>query len=167
MKIVLSIVITFAILAIVACGPSAEEKMKMDAARQADSIAAAARTADSLAALEGLYDIPQSSYNNSSYDNTGYNSSGSTNLNNNSNNNYKYEYRNGTSGNYEYNYDVEGSDENGNSVTGNINIQGKYGSGTIEDENGNERDVDVEWTGNGTLEATDDEGNTYELNPEK
>jgi len=167
MKKVLSIVITFAILAIVACGPTAEEKMKMDAARQADSILsasiAASQTADSLAALEGLYDIPQSSY-----DNSGYNSSGSTNLNNNnnSNNNYKYEYRNGTSGNYEYNYDVEGSDENGNSVTGNINIQGKYGSGTIEDENGNERDVDVEWTGNGTLEATDYEGNTYELNPE-
>ena len=167
MKKVLSIVIAFAILAIVSCGPSAEEKMKMDAARQADSILsasiAASHTADSLAALEGLYDNPQSSYDNSSYDISGNNNSGSTNL---RNSNYKYEYRNGTSGNYEYNYDVEGSDENGNSVTGNINIQGKYGSGTIEDENGNELDVEVEWTGNGTLEATDDEGNTYELNPE-
>jgi hypothetical protein len=39
-------------LAIVACGPSAEEKAKMEAQKQADSIAAATRTADSLAVLE-------------------------------------------------------------------------------------------------------------------
>lgn len=52
MKKVLSIVAASAMLAIVACGPSAEEKAKIEAQRQADSIAAATRAADSLAALE-------------------------------------------------------------------------------------------------------------------
>ncbi len=52
MKKVLSIVAASAMLAIVACGPSAEEKAKMEAQKQADSIAAATRAADSLAALE-------------------------------------------------------------------------------------------------------------------
>jgi hypothetical protein len=53
MKKVLSIVAASAMLAIVACGPSAEEKAKLEAQKQADSIAAATRAADSLAALEG------------------------------------------------------------------------------------------------------------------
>ncbi len=79
---------------------------------------------------------------------------------------YKYESRTGSSGNYEYNYDVDGSDENGNSISGNVDMQGKYGSGTITDDNGEEKDVDVEWTGYGTMEATDDDGNTYELEAE-
>jgi len=52
MKKVLSIVAASAMLAIVACGPSAEEKAKMEAQKQADSIAAATRAADSLAQLE-------------------------------------------------------------------------------------------------------------------
>ena len=52
MKKVLSIVAASAMLAIVACGPSAEEKAKLEAQKQADSIAAATRAADSLAALE-------------------------------------------------------------------------------------------------------------------
>jgi hypothetical protein len=39
-------------LAIVACGPSAEEKKKADEKRVQDSIEAAQRNADSLAALE-------------------------------------------------------------------------------------------------------------------
>jgi len=52
MKKVLSIVAATAMLAIVACGPSAEEKKKMEEKRIADSIEAATRTADSLAALE-------------------------------------------------------------------------------------------------------------------
>lgn len=76
---------------------------------------------------------------------------------------YKYEYRTGNSGNYEYNYDISGSDENGNGVYGNINIQGKYGSGYIEDENGNEKYVDVEWIDYGVLEGTDEDGNSYEF----
>jgi len=79
---------------------------------------------------------------------------------------YKYEYRTGESGNYRYNYDVEGSDENGNGITGNVDMRGKYGSGTIEDEDGDEKEVDVEWVGYGEMEATDEDGNTYELNAE-
>jgi protein involved in sex pheromone biosynthesis len=53
MKKVLSIVAATAMLAIVACGPTAEEKAKMEAQKQADSIAAATRTADSIAQTEG------------------------------------------------------------------------------------------------------------------
>jgi hypothetical protein len=79
---------------------------------------------------------------------------------------YKYESRTGTSGNYQYNYDVEGSDDNGNNITGNVDMRGKYGSGTITDDDGEEKDVDVEWTGKGTMEATDDDGNSYELEAE-
>lgn len=79
---------------------------------------------------------------------------------------YKYENRAGNSGNYQYNYDVDGTGSDGNNVSGNVDIQGKYGSGMIEDENGNKIDVEVEWTGYGTMEGTDDDGNTYELNPE-
>jgi len=52
MKKVLSIVAATAMLAIVACGPSAEEKRKAEEQRVSDSIEAATRTADSLAALE-------------------------------------------------------------------------------------------------------------------
>lgn len=73
-------------------------------------------------------------------------------------NDYKYESRTGTSGNYEYNYDVSGD-----GVEGNVDMQGKYGSGTITDENGDEKDVDVEWVDYGVMEATDDDGNTYTM----
>lgn len=76
---------------------------------------------------------------------------------------YKYEYRTGNSGDYEYNYDISGSDQDGNSVSGNIDINGKYGSGYIEDEDGNEKSIDVEWVDYGVLEGTDEEGNTYEF----
>ena len=76
---------------------------------------------------------------------------------------YKYEYRTGTTGDYEYNYDINGSDEDGNDVYGNVDMNGKYGSGTVEDSDGNELDVDVEWVDYGVLEATDEDGNTYEL----
>ena len=76
---------------------------------------------------------------------------------------YKYEHRTGNSKEYEYNYDVEGYDQDGNYVNGNVDITGKNGSGSIEDENGNEIDVEVEWVDYGKLEATDDEGNTYDL----
>lgn len=76
---------------------------------------------------------------------------------------YKYEYRTGSSGDYEYNYDISGSDENGNSVYGNIDIQGKYGTGYIEDEDGNEKSIDVEWVDYGVLEGTDEDGNSFEF----
>jgi ABC-type oligopeptide transport system substrate-binding subunit len=52
MKKVLSIVAASAMLAIVACGPSAEEKAKLDAQKMQDSITAAQQVADSLAATE-------------------------------------------------------------------------------------------------------------------
>lgn len=84
----------------------------------------------------------------------------------NENNNYKYEYRTGTSGDYEYNYDIEGVDSEGNSVTGNINTSGKYGSGYIEDASGNEVEVETEWKDYGIMEATDENGNVYEMNVE-
>jgi len=77
--------------------------------------------------------------------------------------NYKYEYRTGGSGDYEYNYDISGSDENGNSVYGNVDIQGRSGSGYIEDDYGNQKDIEVEWIDYGVLEGTDEDGNAYEL----
>lgn len=52
MKKVLTIVAATAMLAIVACGPSAEEKKKADEKRIQDSIEAAQRNQDSLQSLE-------------------------------------------------------------------------------------------------------------------
>ncbi|MFN4082509.1 MAG: hypothetical protein ACK4K9_02655 [Bacteroidia bacterium] len=52
MKKVLSIVAASAMLAIVACGPSAEEKAKAEEKRIQDSIENATRIQDSLEALE-------------------------------------------------------------------------------------------------------------------
>lgn len=76
---------------------------------------------------------------------------------------YQYEYRTGTTGSYEYNYEVSGYDQNGHEVTGKINIEGKYGAGIITNANGEEVDVQVEWSGHGILKAIDNEGNQYEL----
>lgn len=77
--------------------------------------------------------------------------------------NYKYEYRTDGSDFYEYNYDITGSDENGNSVYGNIDIEGKYGGGYIEDDYGNEKYIEVEWVDYGVLEGVDEDGNYYEF----
>jgi hypothetical protein len=52
MKKVLSIVAAAAMLAVIACGPSAEEKRKADEKRIQDSIEAAQREADALEAME-------------------------------------------------------------------------------------------------------------------
>lgn len=76
---------------------------------------------------------------------------------------YHYEYRTGTSGHYEYNYDVRGYDADGNEVTGNINIEGKFGAGILDNASGEEVEIQAEWTGYGKLRATDKDGNTYEL----
>lgn len=76
---------------------------------------------------------------------------------------YKYEYRTGTSGDYGYNYDVSGYDDSGNAVTGNVSMEDKYGTGYITNSDGDEIDVEVEWTGYGELKATDSDGNEYEL----
>ena len=52
MKKVLSILAAASMLAVVACGPSAEEKKKAEEKRIQDSIESAQRMADSLAAME-------------------------------------------------------------------------------------------------------------------
>ena len=82
------------------------------------------------------------------------------------NSEYKYNYRSGSSNHYEYNYDVVGTDENGDEVSGNVDMEGKYGTGYINDENDNEVYIEAEWIDNGELEATDDDGNTYNLEVE-
>lgn len=75
----------------------------------------------------------------------------------------EYEYRTGNSGDYTYNYNAFGFDSEGNEVNGNITVNGKYGNGILTDKNGNEINIDTEWTGYGKLKAIDEEGNEYEL----
>lgn len=75
----------------------------------------------------------------------------------------EYEYRTGTSGDYTYNYNAYGFDNEGNEVSGNIAVNGKYGNGILTKTDGNEIEIDVEWIGYGKLLATDEEGNEYEL----
>lgn len=77
--------------------------------------------------------------------------------------NVKYEYRTGNSGNYEYNYDVEGYDNNGDYVSGNVDISSNDGEGYISNDNGEDISITVEWSGYGEIEGTDDDGNTYNL----
>jgi len=76
---------------------------------------------------------------------------------------HKYEYRTGTSGNYEYNYVVKGLDQIGDSVSGIININGKYGAGTIINKDKETIDIQVEWIDYGKLKGHDDDGNLYKL----
>lgn len=66
-------------------------------------------------------------------------------------------------GDYTYNYNAYGFDDDGNEVTGNIAVDGKYGNGFLTKANGDEIDINVEWIGKGKLLATDEEGNEYEL----
>lgn len=79
---------------------------------------------------------------------------------------FKYEFRTGEDGDYIYNYDVFGYDEEGRDVSGNIYISGKYGEGYIQDQDGNEKYVDVEWVDWGVLEGFDEEGTYYQLEVE-
>jgi hypothetical protein len=76
---------------------------------------------------------------------------------------YDYEYRTGTSGDYEYNYVVNGLDQVGDSVSGVINIKGKYGAGTIINIDKETIDIQVEWIDYGKLKGTDEDGNIYKL----
>jgi hypothetical protein len=76
---------------------------------------------------------------------------------------FQYEYRTGTSGNYEYNYDVKGINGKGDSIFGNINVQGKYGAGILKAENVSNIDINTEWVAYGKLKATDKNGNEYNL----
>ena len=76
---------------------------------------------------------------------------------------YKYESRSGANGNYGYNYDIDGYDEKSNYVTGNVDMNGKYGSGTIENAEGEEVSIEVEWFDWGQMTGEDENGVTYEL----
>lgn len=76
---------------------------------------------------------------------------------------HKYEYQTGTSDNYEYNYIVNGLDQKGNSVSGVINIKGKYGAGTIINKDKKSIDIYVEWIDYGKLKGSDNKGNIYKL----
>ncbi|MCA9748157.1 MAG: hypothetical protein KC414_03570 [Romboutsia sp.] len=81
---------------------------------------------------------------------------------------YKYEYRTGTSGNFTYNYDVYGEDEDGNDVSGSVSINGNCncGSGSIENEEGDEIDIVINWVAYGVMHGEDDEGREYTLHAE-
>ena len=76
---------------------------------------------------------------------------------------YQYEYRTGESGDYQYNYDVIATDVDGNELEGNINVEGKYGKGTITDLGGSEIEITTEWIGYGKLLGKDEDGNEYEI----
>ena len=80
---------------------------------------------------------------------------------------YHYEYRTGTSRDYQYNYDVIATDSDRNKLEGNINVEGKYGSGKLTDLKGNEINITTEWIGNRKLVAIDEDGNKYELRVKK
>jgi hypothetical protein len=74
----------------------------------------------------------------------------------------QYEYRTGKPGHYEYNYDVSGCNALGDSISGNINIQGKYGAGILITTDG-EIEIKAEWIYYGKLKAVDKDGNEYNL----
>lgn len=79
------------------------------------------------------------------------------------NDTYQYQYRTGNSGQYEYNYDVKGIDIDGDSVFGNINVQGKYGAGILLNDTIPDIEINTEWVAYGKLNATDLQGNKYQL----
>ena len=75
---------------------------------------------------------------------------------------YKYEYRFGSSGAYGYNYDIEGENEDGNYVEGNVSIDSENnGWGYILNDNGDEVEVECRWYDYGQIEAQDEDGNLY------
>ncbi|MCP2027781.1 hypothetical protein L1276_002941 [Flavobacterium sp. HSC-32F16] len=76
---------------------------------------------------------------------------------------YQYEYRTGNPGNYEYNYDVKGINSKGDSVCGNINVQGKHGAGILTGDTVAEIEINTEWISYGKLKAIDKKGNEYNL----
>lgn len=74
---------------------------------------------------------------------------------------YKYNYKNGGY----YNYDICGYDEDGNYVSGNVDID-EYGDGYVVDEYGNEKYIEVEWVDWGVMEGYDEDGVYYEFEVE-
>jgi hypothetical protein len=75
----------------------------------------------------------------------------------------QYEYRTGKAGHYEYNYDVKGISVKGDSVFGNINIEGKYGAGILTNDTTPDTEIKAEWVDYGKLKAIDSQGNEYQL----
>ena len=61
------------------------------------------------------------------------------------------------------NLTVFSTDADGNELEGNINVEGKYGKGTITNLDGNKIEISTEWIGYGKLIGIDDEGNEYEI----
>ncbi|MBP4138592.1 MULTISPECIES: hypothetical protein [Flavobacterium] len=76
---------------------------------------------------------------------------------------HQYEYRTGKPGHYEYNYDVKGINTEGDSVFGNINIEGKYGAGILTNDSIPVIEIKAEWVHYGKLKAVDQHGNYYQL----
>lgn len=76
---------------------------------------------------------------------------------------HQYEYRTGNAGHYEYNYDVKGISVKGDSVFGNINIEGKYGAGILTNDTTPVTEIKAEWVDYGKLKAVDSQGNQYQL----
>ncbi|PXY39547.1 hypothetical protein DMB65_17150 [Flavobacterium cheongpyeongense] len=74
-----------------------------------------------------------------------------------------YQYRTGYSQHYEYNYDVKGTDVKGDSVFGNINVEGKYGAGILITDSVGDIEINTEWIAYGKLKAIDKKGNQYQL----
>lgn len=79
------------------------------------------------------------------------------------NDTYQYEYRTGNPGHYEYNYDVKGINTKGDSVFGNINVEGKFGAGILNGDSIAEIEINTEWISYGKLKALDKNGNEYHL----
>lgn len=72
---------------------------------------------------------------------------------------FEYEYRTGESGSYQYHYDVTGKNSKGEKVSGEVDMEGKYGVGKL---NGNTK-IEAEWMEKGKIEGKDEKGNYYEL----
>ena len=58
---------------------------------------------------------------------------------------------------------MKGIDIDGDSVFGNINVQGKYGAGILLNDTIPDIEINTEWVAYGKLNATDLQGNKYQL----
>lgn len=67
---------------------------------------------------------------------------------------------------FSYDYDVSGYDDSGNYIYGDVDVDQSGGDGYIYLEDGEEKHIDVDWTGKGELEGYDEDGNYYELEVE-
>lgn len=76
---------------------------------------------------------------------------------------YKYELKYGTD---RYNYDVYGHNYDGIDVVGNVDTNGKFVSGVLFDDDGDEIYFEGEWTGHGEIAGFGDDGEFYDLRVE-